>query len=194
MALIQKVKENFGKRFMQKEISLLHRKKNLLNLADAKTVALLFNADEREEFELVKKYVAYLKELGKKVKVVGYYTTKELMSMSYSKLEYTFFSVKELNWHQKPNDLYINNFIAEEHDILLDLNIHDFFPLTYIAALSKAKCKVGKYTEEYGEIYDLMIETDVSKGMKYFLRNVDTYIDMLNKKNDPATAEKQKQK
>ncbi|MEO6882662.1 MAG: hypothetical protein ABI199_01415 [Bacteroidia bacterium] len=176
---------------MQKEIASMHRDKTMLNLSEAKTVALLFNADDREEFELVKKYVTYLKELRKKVKIIGYFTTKELMSMSYSKLDYTFFSAKELTWFQKPTDLYINNFIAEEHDILLDLNIHDCFPLTYIAAISKSKCKVGKYTEEFSEIYDLMIETDLSKGMKYFLRNVDTYIDMLNKKTNPAAAENQ---
>ena len=65
--------------------------------------------------------------------------------------------------------------------MLIDLNIHDHFPLKYIAALSKAKFKVGKFNENDIEIHDMMIDSDGTKTVKYFLRQIDTYITMLNK-------------
>jgi hypothetical protein len=86
-----------------------------------------------------------------------------------------------LNWFGKPSTHIIENFINEEYDLLIDLNIHDHFPLKYIAALSKAKFKVGKYKEQDEIIYDMMIDSDNTQKLKYFLRQVDTYIAMLNK-------------
>ncbi len=101
--------------------------------------------------------------------------------MTYSKLEYDFFSTKELNWVGKPSSMVIQNFMNEEYDLLIDLNINDLFPLKYISALSKASFKVGKYNEKELDIYDMMIDSDNTKTLKYFLRQVDVYITMLNK-------------
>ena len=101
--------------------------------------------------------------------------------MTYSKLEYDFFSQKELNWMGKPSGVVVQNFIREEYDLLIDLNVHDHFPLRYMAALSKAKFKVGKYSERDTDMYDMMIDADNTKTVKYFLRQVDIYITMMNK-------------
>lgn len=75
----------------------------------------------------------------------------------------------------------MRNFIEEEYDLLIDLNINDHFALKYIAALSKATFKVGKYEEDDVPIHDMMIDSDHTKTVKYFLRQIDTYITMLNK-------------
>lgn len=80
-----------------------------------------------------------------------------------------------------PGSFVVKNFIDEEFDLLIDLNIHDHFSLKYISALSKAAFKVGKYNENDIEIFDMMIDADNTKTVKYFLRQIDTYITMLNK-------------
>ena len=148
---------------------------------NVKTVGILMDATNTEDYELVKRYVVYLREHRKKVKVIGYFSTKNIPALTYSKLEYDFFSTKELNWMGTPNSVIIRNFINEEYDLLIDLNIHDHFPLKYISALSKAKFKVGKFNENDIEIHDMMIDADGTKTVKYFLRQIDTYITMLNK-------------
>ena len=101
--------------------------------------------------------------------------------MTFSKLEYDFFSTKQLNWFGKPTSMIIQNFINEKYDVLLDLNINDHFSLKYISALSKADFKVGKFSTLGVEIYDMMIDSDNTKTLKYFLKQVDIYITMLNK-------------
>ena len=106
--------------------------------------------------------------------------------MTFSKLEYDFFDKKQLNWYMKPSDPFINNFIEEEHDILIDFNINDHFPLRYIASISKAKFKVGRLSSKTGYIYDLTIDTGTSADLKNFMREVDTYLLMINKRDETA--------
>lgn len=155
-----------------------------MNMDEARTVGIVFDATDNENFDLVRKYITYLKEMKKRVKAIGFYNQKETPAMAYSKLEYDFFSLKDLNWYNFPNNIYVRNFMEDEYDILLDLNIHDSFPLKYISSLSKAKLKVGKNSEINSSIFDLMIAVDSSKGLKSFLRNIDTYLFIINKKHD----------
>ena len=157
------------------------KKFNKFDFNNIENVGILFDATRSEDMELVKQYVAYLKEHRKKVKVIGFFNTKEIPLLTYSKLEYDFFSVKELNWFGKPTSVYIKNFMDDKFDLLIDLNIADHFPLRYISALSKASFKVGKFSNTDTEIYDLMIETDNTRTLKYFMKQVDIYITMLNK-------------
>ena len=119
--------------------------------------------------------------LENKVNAFGFFNTKEIPSLAYSKLEYDFLSAKELNWFGKPSSMVVKNFIHEDYDLLIDLNVHDHFVLKYISALSKSKFKVGKYNEKDESIYDMMIDADNTQTLKYFLRQVDIYIAMLNK-------------
>jgi len=183
MSLINNIKNTFGNYFLRKEMASLSRERGFLSMNDAKTIGILFEATDKEEFELIKKYVLYLRELKKKVKVIGYFSGGETPALTYSKLEYDFFSKKDLSWYNKPKDTFVSNFIQEDYDILIDLNIHDHFALRYIAGISKARFKVGRHKEGDDHIYDLMIEGTDGKGMKYFMRQVDTYLIMLNGKS-----------
>jgi len=182
--MLKGIKQYIANNALKKEIlsSGRGRQPNQFNFEKIKTVGIVFDATNTEDYEIVKRYVVYLREHLKKVKVIGYFSTKEIPTLTYSKLEYDFFSTKELNWMGTPNSVVIRNFINEEFDLLIDLNIHDHFPLKYIAALSKARFKVGKFDQNDIEIHDMMIDSDGTKTVKYFLRQIDTYITMLNKK------------
>lgn len=192
MSLIQNIKNTVGNYFLSGEVKALKRDKMFVNMQDAKTVGIIFDATDNSNFELVKKYITYLREMKKRVKAIGYYDQKTIPAMAYSKLEYDFFCQKDLTWYNSPNSIYVKNFMDDKFDVLLDLNLGDIFPLRYIAALSKANFKVGKKSERNNSIFDLMIETDEKKGLKYFLKNIDTYLFIINKKHDkPVTADEQ---
>ncbi len=183
MSIFKKIKQFIGTIYIKLELKdhPRQRKPSRFNFDAIKTVGILFDATNPEDFELVKRYVIYLREHRKKVKVIGFFSTKQIPELVYSKLEYDFFSPKELNWIGRPASVIIQNFMDEEFDLLMDLNINDHFPLKYISALSKANFKVGKYNEKEVDVYDMMIDSDNTKTLKYFLRQVDVYISMLNK-------------
>lgn len=182
MAIFQNIRERLGNFFLNKELKKIVRQPHAVNLLEAQTVGILFDSSNAEDYDLVIKYVNYLKEMKKKVKAIGFFSSSYQPPKTHSKLEYDFFTKKDLNFFMKPVDPFINNFIEEQPDILIDLNLYNRLPLRFIAARSKAKFKIGVYDMDNKDLYDLMIETDDSKSFKYFLRNVDTYLLMINKK------------
>lgn len=188
MSVLKNIKQFIANYFLKQELRSFksEQKPNKFNFHNIKTVGILFDATNAEDFELVKRYIIYLREYRKRVKAIGFFSTKEIPAFTYSKLEYDFISAKELNFYGKPTSMIAKNFIDEEYELLIDLNVNDHFPLRYISALSKATFKVGKYNEKDTEIYDLMIDADNTKTVKYFLRQVDTYITMINKSETPV--------
>ena len=183
MSFIDNIKNNYAKRQIKSEASTISRQKVAVNIDEAKTIGIAFQFTTSEDFELLKKYVLYLRELKKKVKCIGFYETKEEPNVSYSKVDYDFFGKKSHNWYGKPTDHIVTNFIEEEFDILIDLNVNDEPVLTYVAAMSRAKFKLGRF-EENDFIHDLLFESPKEKGLKFFLRQVDTYLAMINKPSE----------
>jgi hypothetical protein len=182
MGLLGNIKEALGRQNLKSKMLGRKRERTVVSLNDASTVGIVFDPTDPEVYELVKKYVNYLKEMKKKVKAVGFYDQKDVPASTYSKLEFDYISQKDLAWNKTPSGVIIDNFVNEEYDILIDLNVNDQFPLHYIATLSKAKFKVGKNSGKGTDIYDMVIETGKDKGVKFLLRNLDTYLLMLNKK------------
>ena len=180
MSIITNIKQLAGNYFLKQDQRVLERNKTALSLTEAKSFAIVFEASKLEDVDLVKKYVAYLKEMKKRIKVIGFLDSNSDPSFTYSKLEYEFFNKKDLVWYLKPHGSIYNSFVAEDFDVLIDLNLLDHFPLKYVVAMSKAKFKVGKYSEENKDIHDLLIDVDEAKTFKYFLRQVDTYLGMIN--------------
>jgi hypothetical protein len=182
VSFIHDIKIRIGEYFLKKDIAGSKRTKAIMNLRAAKTVGIIYNVGDIKEVELVRKYITHLKDMGKKVRSIGYVPLKELPGNVTTSIDHQCFTLKNVNWYFKPAIGFIGSFVQEEYDVLLDLNISTSLPLIFVAALSKAKCKVGRYSEKYLSIYDVMIEADEEKTLKYFLQNVDTYMEMLNKK------------
>jgi len=180
VGFIDNIKKNYAKRQIKTEAKNVSRQKTPVNIDAAKTIGIAFQFTDKDDFELLKKYVIYLRELKKKVKAIGFYNTKEEPNVSYSKVDYDFFGKKSHNWYGKPTDHIVTNFIEEEFDIFIDLNVNDEPVLTYVAAMSRAKFKLGRF-EENDYIHDLLFESPKEKGLKFFLRQVDTYLAMINK-------------
>lgn len=186
MSILIKVKAVIANLYLQYKLNRLTRNTkpaNRFNFKNVKTIAILFDATEKLDFELMKKYVNYLREHGKKVKVVGFYNSKTVPEHVYSKLEYDFYSTKDLSFIGEPKPLFINSFLAEEFDLMVDLNLKNHFSLKYISFLSNAKFKVGAYNAKYTDNYELMIDIEKNNTLKYFLRQIDIYVPMFNKEN-----------
>ena len=183
MGAIANIKETIANLYLRYKLMRVIKNKtpNKFSFDNAKTIAILFDSTDKSDYELMKKYVSYLREYHKKVKVIGFYNVKEVPDFAYSKLEYDFFSIKSLNLIGKPKPLFVEQFIEEEFDLLIDLNLNNRFPLKYISSLSKAQFKVGNYSKKNTSMYDLMIDISKTPNLKYFMQQVDVYLAMINK-------------
>ena len=60
------------------------------------------------------------------------------------------------------------------------LSLSDIFPLQYIAALSKASLKVGRFAETHTDYYDLMIDMKPTTTSEEFLGQIQHYLTIIN--------------
>ncbi|MFM7024124.1 MAG: DUF6913 domain-containing protein [Flavobacteriales bacterium] len=180
MGIIQDIREKLAERAMRKAAKK-DREKVPVNLSGAKNCAILYRADNPEEEDLVKKYVKYLRDYKLNVKALGYFDLPKMPDDVNPKLEYDYFTKKDLNLLLQPTGKVVTNFIEEPYDILIDTSITAFIPFKYIVSQSQAKFKVGRKELEYSSEFDLMIKVEEGKDLRYLLRYIDHYLNVINK-------------
>ncbi len=182
MSLIKKIKSQLGEwRLFTKMGIISSRVPQVMNIEDTKTIGILLDATNSEDFELIKKYVIYLKSLGKNVYCICFYDHKVDPNYQYPKSEFDFINLKSVDISLTPTSPYIKSFISEQKDLLIDANLKNIFTLRYIAALSNAKFKVGVDIPENKKIHDLLVSITPESGVKNFLKNVDVFLEKINR-------------
>jgi hypothetical protein len=169
-------------RAMRNEFNALKRKSKVINLAEARSVALLYKVDDEKKYNIIKNYVKHLKEEEgiKKIIAIGYVPAKIIPDYLKPRLEFEFFCNKDLTWKGKPRGNFINNFKYDDYDILIDLESEEIIPLRYLLNWSKAKFKVGFYDKEFECYYDLMIHIP-NKDLSDFISQTNYYLSIMNK-------------
>jgi len=159
-----------------KKIAALPRAKQFIKIQEAKSIGLVFDATDKEIFEIVKKFIQQVKEYTKNIHAIGYVDEKITPNYSYIKTDIDLFNKKELKNLYQPQSLYIKTFMEDEKDILIDANILGQTPLRYIAAASRAKCKVGMHTSSNEMLHDVLLATTPEQGLEFFLQQSLKYL------------------
>ncbi len=159
-----------------KKIAALPRSRQFIKLPEAKSVGIVFDATSKEDFEIIKRYIEQLKKITKGIHAIGFIDDKITPNYSYIKTDIDLFNKKELIGGYKPQSPYIKTFIETERDVLIDANILNKFPLRYIAAASKAKCKVGQHTAGNEAMHDVLLNVGSNNGLEFFLQQSLKYL------------------
>ena len=161
---------------LRKELDENKNGHETVNFEAAKKIGLLYDATEQKDFEIVKEYVKNVRSRQKEVLALGYVDKKVLPQNQFAQLGLDFFTRKDLNWQHFPKSLEVSNFIKEPFDIVLNLSDNSIFPLRYIAAVSKAKFRVGRFDETSVPCYDMMIEITPGTGLKQFIGQAEDFL------------------
>lgn len=179
MSPIKNIQLNLGKLKLKKEKKKLNRTVKAFSLSSASTIGVLYNATNRNDYEIAKKFVHYLKEERKEVLALGYINSKNSEDVVKPHLNYQFFDNNNLSKIKVPTGTDVANFIEKPFSILIDLNTEDCFPLEYISTLSKAKFKVGANGNYRDEVCDLTIDISQNKNLDYLIIQIKHYLKMI---------------
>ena len=181
MKLLDRIKEWLGRRALLQE-AMPDRRPLAKNLADCTKIGIVYLASDEQAHTHVRNYVKKIKEeVGQhRIMVVGYHEAKDLPAFLHPKLHFDAFTQKDLNWYRIPQGNLVKNFLAEEHDVLIDLTLEDRLPLQYLVAKSRARFKVGRLSDTNKRFLDMMIDTAGSNSLSQFIVNVDKYLMMIN--------------
>lgn len=164
---------------IEKQVKTINRNKMVYNLTTARSVGIVFFANNLNQIELVSDFMDYFKEKTIGVKAIGFYPQKEIPANFLNTKQIDFFCKRNLNWYQKPITPIVDVFASTEYDILIDLNFEEFLPLRWISSISRAKFKVGA-SNYFQNPFDLIVSVDKSKGQTYLMEQILKILFQLN--------------
>ncbi len=181
MKWFDRIKEWMGRRRLLRELPR-DRKPIAKNLALARKVAIVYVATDEKAFTHVKNYVKRVKEeLGiSQIMALGLCDEKSLPHYLHPRLNFEAITLKDLNWYRIPQGNTVQNFMADEYEVLIDLSLEDRLPVQYIVAKSRARFKVGRYSESNKRILDMMIDMAGSQSLSQLIQQTHHYLLMVN--------------
>ena len=174
-----KLRIRIGQYYYKRDQARFERQTTMTNLKDARRIGILYTLNEVPDYERISEFVTKLQGEQKEVKALGFVRNKNLVERFLPKLSYDFFTNRDLTWFYKPIHNTVRDFMEKEFDLLIDLSLQDTFPLKYISGISKALCRVGKFSELNTDYYDLMIDLKPSMTSEEYIGTVQHYLTII---------------
>ncbi|MBK6830794.1 MAG: hypothetical protein IPG92_08680 [Flavobacteriales bacterium] len=187
MKLFDRFKEWMGIRRLLRDLPQ-DRKPIARNLGLARKVAIVYVVEDEAAHNHVRNYVKRVKEeLGiSNIMALGFSDQKVMPHYLHARLNFDALCQKDLNWYRIPQGNAVQNFMAEEFEILIDLSLEDRLPVQYILAKSRARFKVGRWSDSNKKILDMMIDMAGSRSLPQLIQQVHHYLLMVNAKPEPS--------
>lgn len=174
--LIFRLRKRVGAYLLESEMNEASRQPQAISLDRAQKIGLLFTGEDEHTLNSVSTFVKELRRNGKNVKCLGFVSKPNAVQTLRQSQDLDFFSTDDLNWYFRPQSSLVTTFLNERFDMLIDLRILRRIPLPFMVALSKAKFKVGRFSEEDKQIFDLMIHADDDMGVNDFVVQLKHYL------------------
>lgn len=173
------IRELIGKRVLKNRMKGLKRETHVHNFETAQTAVIVFDAQIKNGFHIVKEFRDYLKTEGVSCSVYAFMNQKEIPKDMVFWKGYHIITRRNLNWYMQPVGEDVEQYKQEDPDILVDFSIEPLIELQFLVQLSSARFKIGCYTEEKND-YDLMINLSEQNDMAFLSEQIKHYVSMLN--------------
>jgi hypothetical protein len=180
--IIERVKTYAFRHFFGEELNRRHvsRSRLMINLPQANFVGVLFEFNNEDEYNTISTFMKSLQDEGKRIRSVGYFNGKKMPHYFMQKLSSDLIIPKQVNWYGKPTSDFIEGFLQEEFDVLIDFSRRNILPLQYIAGLSSANLKTGLYGRNNAIYYDIMLHTSPEVPLDEYINQIKHYLTLLN--------------
>lgn len=139
----------------------------------AKNIGIIFSVEDKQKHIDVKEFITRLESDGKQVKVLEFLPKKK---ENYEFL-FDFFTIQDLSFWGYIKSHPAEKFLETPFDYLFYVDNQPNLLLLNVLARCKARCRVGKFSENESPFFELMIE---SKGTtKGLIENMYKYTKQL---------------
>ncbi len=143
MSILDVIRNMFWQRAMKKSLAGRQRRRTSASLHTAKDVFVIYDASEEEQNRDAEDLFNKLKGIGIKIKSLGYAKYKIVPHYCIPQLTKQFICRQDIDWKGIPRKSFLQDFLDEEFDLLISLDMAQDRILQYIAAMSAARFKVG---------------------------------------------------
>ena len=173
--IFSKVRQFFFSHFLKKRLAAQKesKRKKQVNLKSARKIGILFDATELTTRKTILDYVETLKDRQKVVRLLGYFDNR----LKDNNFTFRHYNKANIDWAMRPKGEYVEEFINQDFDVLINLSPKSRKDAEYITALTGASLKVGPITDNTN-CYDLMLDTKQNIEIPQFIKQVEA---ILNK-------------
>lgn len=180
--MFESIRNYFWNAEIKKKLQKSDRSIKIVHPSDAKSIGIIYNVGEEKDYLIITAFAGRLQNDKKEVRTLGWINLKDPPHYCYPRLMFDYITRRNINWFHKPSGEKISDFINKEFDILLNIDTTDNPSLTYATALSKAKFKVGIYSEKNKDYFDLMIDLDKTPEVPILIEQMMSNIAMFAEK------------
>jgi len=138
-----------------------------LNYDEAKSVGILLKAEDATMVKAVQIFLQKLTKDNKKIAILIYQSKPE--NAVDFQFQHYLLTEKEIdNWGNIHSEI-MENFISQPFDYLYCISKEDEPVFQYILAKSKAKCRIGKYSQANEVFFEMMIDQKPEQGIDVFI-------------------------
>lgn len=180
---MNKLISKLGYSVLRNRAKKVTREKSVQNFDTAKSAVILFDTSLKNCFPPIKEFSKFLKDNGIKTSVYGYVPQKETPQEMLLWANFEFINRKDISWYGSPKGEVVDNYFKKVPELLFVISFDQVLPLEYLIQLSKAKFKIGCFTENENDL-DLMINpAGLACDTDYFIEQVKHYVKILNTSN-----------
>lgn len=147
-----------------------------VNLGHAKSIVILFPADNADDRKAIDRWRDSFRKPGTKIKLTGYFN----QDVGETNFGFPAISVKHQSWFGAPQGAPIEEFRKLDCDILLRLGPVEHRELDFLAATKSAQIKVGPYQQGEDTPYHLQFDAGQATSMKDQLAAIERIFSFTN--------------
>ena len=170
--ILKRFREYSIKKYLNKTLS---NRKVYVDNSKAKSLGILFNIDEYDDYESFRQLGDFLRMRQDQLKIVAFSPTQTDKPNFWE----ICFNPKDIGWKGNIKNIELESFLNKEFDVLISYYTSDELELKFLTGVSSAKFKIGILQSD-SRINDLIINTDL-KEFKVFKNEVFKYLNILNK-------------
>jgi hypothetical protein len=183
---IEKVKKAVLTFFLERQIARRTRKRMVMGFDEAKTVAVLFDASTAADYRLVMNYVKSLQDMGKRVICLGFIQLKKRPGYLTDHHNWSYCQKTDFGWNMRIKSETVLAFVNSEPDVLIDLSSSDLLYAKFLAGMSGARYKVGRFHAEQIDNYDLLIQVPETTSIQELMKHINHYLTIIKKPTPDA--------
>lgn len=165
-------REKSNKKYLNK---LLSQRKVNVDDNKIKSLGVILDFDEIEDFNAFNVLASRLKIHANKIKVIAYTTDLKSHGNSWDSC----FNTKDFGWSGDIKNAEMQRFLDEPFDVLISYYNEEHLELKLLTALSKSEFKIGILQSD-ARLNDIIIKTNINE-IDVFSDEVVKYLTVLNK-------------
>lgn len=181
--MLDKFKTSVFETKLKKAFEGVHRNVKNKSFNEVSNILFFFDCSSEEKYREFERIYKYCQNLDKSIRAVGYTGLKKQAHYCTPRINFEYLLIADYNYLGIPKSSWVEELLATDFDLLIDLSHCMHRSFQWLAALSKASCKLGAEDVKCVSLYDISIDTENDRTQRYLMQQAIVYLNMLKNKN-----------